>query len=516
MNYDLAALASQPIIVGGGLAGLMTALCLAPQPVVLISKAPLGLESSSLLAQGGIAASMGEDDSPALHAADTIAAGNGLCDPDVVRYVTQAAPAAIEALMRYGARFDQTADGKLALGLEAAHSRRRIVHASGDSAGREIVRALTEAVRQTPSITVLEGLAVRQLLTQDGAVARVLASGAKGSVHLPSNRVIIATGGVGGLFMDTTNPQGSFGQGLALAARAGAVLADMEFVQFHPTALESASRPMPLISEAVRGEGALLIDETGRRFLAEVDGAELAPRDVVARAVARHLAKGHRVYLDTRQSLGNTFASRFPAIAQFCEAARIDPARQPIPVRPAAHYHMGGIGVDIAGRSSVKGLWAVGEVACTGLHGANRLASNSLLEAAVFARAVAESVAGLEFRPTRHETPVDLPARADPAPARTIASAALGLVRNGEGLGDAVSALLPMATSQGPEADPAIVALMMAIAAHRRAESRGAHFRSDFPAQAVTTQRSSATLGKALQAAREIAADNALPSAQSA
>jgi L-aspartate oxidase len=516
MRLDAATLAGQPVIVGAGVAGLLTALHLAPRPVILLSKAPLGLESSSLLAQGGIAASLGQDDDPALHRADTIEAGAGLCDPEVVRHVIEAAPAIIEDLFRLGVRFDRNNDRSLQLGLEAAHRRRRIVHAGGDGTGRELMRALTAAVRRTPSITVMEGLEARRLAMRDGALAGLLAAGPAGSLALATGQVVIATGGIGGLFTDTTNPQGAFGQGLALAARAGAELADMEFVQFHPTALDASARPMPLVSEAVRGDGAVLIDETGKRFLNGLAGAELATRDAVARAVARHLAQGHRVYLDARGSLGATFAARFPTIAASCKAAGIDPAREPIPVRPAAHYHMGGIAVDLSGRSSVEGLWACGEAACTGLHGANRLASNSLLEAAVLARAVAESLAGAaEWRARSLESTV-VPARSTPVPVRPIAARALGLVRDGQELAKAAATLLPLVAEDSPEADPALVALMIAISASQRKESRGAHFRGDFPRTDAAPIRTRLTLAQALAVARECAALPPQPLAWSA
>jgi len=507
MSPRIGALAGRPVIVGGGIAGLMTALHMAPQPIVLISKAPLGHESSSLLAQGGIAASLGPGDHPSFHAADTIAAGDGLCDAEVVRFVTKAAPDAIEALSRFGVRFDHDHNGVQRLGLEAAHSRRRIVHAAGDGTGCELMRALAGAVRRTPSIAVIEGVEARRLVTHDGAVAGVVVAAPAGTAILPTSRVVIATGGIGGLFFDTTNPQGSFGQGLALAARAGAVLADLEFVQFHPTALDTPSRPMPLISEAVRGEGAVLIDETGRRFLADVPGGELAPRDVVARATARHLAKGHRVYLEAREAIGDAFATRFPAIDALCKTVGFDPACEPVPVRPAAHYHMGGIAVDLIGRSSVEGLWACGEAACTGLHGANRLASNSLLEAAVFAREVARSVAGAEAGTHRPRAQACLPPQPDPAAVSPIASASLGLVRNGQDMAQAAASLLPMASGDGPEADPALVALMIAVAGWQRTESCGAHFRTDFPAKADSACRIRLTLVAALQTACDLAAE---------
>lgn len=503
MSTSLDALSGRPTIVGGGLAGMLTALHLAPEPVALIAQ-PLS-DSSSILAQGGFAAALGDDDTAALHAADTIAAGGGLCDADIVRLVTEAARGAVETLIELGARFDRGADGRLARSLEAAHSRRRILHAAGDATGRELVRVVAHAIRDCGSISLVRG-AAESLVVRDGAIGGVMVDGCL----LATGRVVIATGGLGSLFVDSTNPTASYGHGLALAARAGAQLADLEFIQFHPTALDTATRPMPLISEAVRGDGAILIDEAGRRFLAALPGAELAPRDVVARAIASHIASGHRVYIDAR-AIGATFASRFPSIDALCRTCGIDIRCQPIPVRPAAHYHMGGVAVDADGRSSIDGLWAVGEVACTGLHGANRLASNSLLEAAVFARRVAESILGTSaprWRPAPHALPRPRP---DPTPILPIVSAALGLTRSATDLARAIEALLPVATSDGPAGDPAIVALMMAVSATKRKESRGAHFRTDFPDR-LCAQRSQLTLSEAL----EFAIDTSLPTARHA
>jgi L-aspartate oxidase len=477
---DIHDLDGRALIVGGGAAGLMTALRLAPEPCVLLSKAPLGLETSSILAQGGIAASLGPDDDAGLHIADTLAAGDGLCLAPVVEAIIRAAPAAIEDLERFGVRFDRSPDGTLQLGLEAAHRRKRIVHAGGDATGREIVRALTRAVRACPSISVIEGLAARRLAVEDSAVAGLLAHGPSGPILLRASRIVIATGGIGGLFPHGTNPSGSFGQGLALAAHAGARLADLEFIQFHPTALDAPGSPLSLISEAVRGEGAILVDEQGTRFMADTPRAELAPRDVVARAVWRHMAEGHRIFLDARRARDLDFAARFPAVTALCRAAGIDPVREPIPVRPAAHYHMGGIKVDLEGRTSVEGLWACGEAACTGLHGANRLASNSLLEAVVCAGFTAASIKTMPAvrRPVGRIEPVA--PRSDTGPVRSILSRAAGVLRDGETLRRAAGELYPIATSNGVASDAALVGLMIVVAALRREESRGAHYREDF------------------------------------
>ena len=477
--------ANMPVVVGAGLAGLMTALHLAPCPVTVLSPAPLGQEAASAWAQGGVAASVGSDDAAALHVADTLSAGDGLCDAAAAGRILGEASNTIAHLVAMGARFDRDHAGALKLGLEAAHNRRRIVHAEGDATGREIMRAVIAAVRACPSITVLDGVDARRLIVDDGHVTGVRAGRGGETLDLRTDRVVIATGGIGGLFAQSTNPAGCFGSGLALAARAGAVLSDLEFVQFHPTALDAPGTPVALISEAVRGEGALLVDETGRRFMLDVPGRELAPRDVVARAIwAEHLA-GHQVYLDTRGLVPGGFASRFPTITAACHAHGIDPDREPIPVRTVEHYHMGGIAVDAEGRSSVPGLWACGEAARTGLHGANRLASNSLLEAMVCARGVAASVAAASTAPppslprTVARLP-DLPSKPDPAPLRSTVSEAVGVLRDRAGLLSGIETLLPIVRGAGPQSDPALVALMIAVAALDRRESRGGHYRTDW------------------------------------
>ncbi|OWV84173.1 L-aspartate oxidase [Rhizobium sp. R635] len=501
MTEILEQLAGRTVIVGSGLAGLMTALTLAPEPCVIVTRAALGAETSSAWAQGGIAASMGADDSAELHLADTLAAGDGLCDPAVAAGIIAEAPAAIAALERAGVRFDRNAAGELSLGLEAAHCRRRIVHAEGDGSGAAITAALVRAVLQTPSITVLEGFEARRILMTGDHVAGLLCATANGAAILPTSKVVLATGGIGGLYDATTNPMGNFGQGIALAARAGADLADMEFVQFHPTALDSRRRPLALVSEAVRGEGALLVNGKGERFMARISGAELAPRDVVARAISAEIGRGGKVFLDARNALGGRFAMRFPVISALCGEVGIDPATDLIPVRPAVHYHMGGVATDANGRSSVPGLWVAGEAASTGLHGANRLASNSLLEATVMGMRTARDTSGVPANGIGSVIAAKLPAPADASLVRPIVSRHLGVLRNAGTVNGAIAALLPLAESTGPAADPAIVALLIAVFASLRMESRGAHARTDFPLRLADAQRRRMGLSDALEIA---------------
>jgi L-aspartate oxidase len=481
---QLSAFDGRPVVIGAGLAGLSTALHLSEhERVVVLAASPLGEGAASGWAQGGVAVALAENDSPDLHAADTLAAGDGLCDAEAVRRIVSGGPEAVSRLARLGARFDTATGGSPKLGLEAAHSRRRIVHAHGDGTGREILRALIAAVRgRTDRIALMERTEARRLLTDaNGAIAGVLAADGSGrELVMRTSRVILATGGLGGLYAHTTNPPGALGRGLAMAARAGAALANMEFVQFHPTALDVGLDPMPLVSEAVRGEGAVLINSEGERLMAGFGRAELEPRDVVARAVWAELAAGRQVFLDARDAIGARFTECFPTVAGFCSTSGIDPARAPIPIRPAAHYHMGGAAVDARGRTSVEGLWACGEAASTGLHGANRLASNSLLEAAVCGAEVASDVAGVTPTVRRAEMQ-EVPHAGDPGNVRNVLDTHVGVLRNRLGLETAVAALSPIACGSGPSADAALVALFIASSALRREESRGGHARTDFP-----------------------------------
>lgn len=502
------------VIVGGGLAGLFCALKLAPRPVTILTAAPLGDGASSAWAQGGIAAAVALGDSAEAHAADTIAAGAGIVDEAVARLMTSEAPERIADLLAYGVPFDRDLEGKLLLSREAAHSERRIVRVNGDLAGHAIMAALVAAVRRTPSIRVLEGLAAEELVTEGrfvtGVLARTAGQPTSKPVIVQGRAVVLASGGVGHLFAVTTNPPEARGAGLAMAARAGATLADLEFVQFHPTAISIGRDPAPLATEALRGEGAILIDRGGRRIMEGVHpDLDLAPRDIVARAVYQAVRDGG-AFLDARASVGERFSKRFPTVYAACMSAGVDPVVEPIPVAPAAHYHMGGVLTDANGRTSLDGLWACGETASTGAHGANRLASNSLLEAVVFGARIAEDISGvapLAPAPVRsaNERAAFAGAPADDgaiATLRRTMTESVGVVRDGARLGRAIETLdrLRRRARSADLANMATSALLIAISAERRQESRGAHMRSDFDAPSEEwRRRSTITLADALE-----------------
>ena len=500
-------ISTEVLVIGSGVAGLSAALAAAPAQVTVVTKTGFGTGNSTW-AQGGVAVALGPDDSAELHAADTSAVGVNLNDLAAVRILTSEGPDRAQALVDLGARFDRDDDGRLALGREAAHSVRRILHAA-DATGAEMTRALRDAVAGNPSIRVVEQALVVDLVVEDGRVVGALVRHGTGAlVVYRADAVVLAAGGSGRLYSATTNPPEATADGIALAARAGAVTRDLEFVQFHPTALAApGADPLPLVTEAIRGEGALIVDEDDRRFVLDVHPAgELAPRDVVARAVAAHRLAGHRTYLDARAAVGERFPSRFPTVYASCLALGIDPITQLIPISPAAHYHMGGVVTDVDGRTNVDGLWAAGEVAATGVHGANRLASNSLLEGLVFgARAGANAAAAAtsagasrrsrsmsrsstiatSIRPSALSgaTRTSREQLATVTELRRVMWERVGVTRDHRGLSDAVARLDALVR---PGLDPEaanllLVARLVARAALIRTESRGAHQRADFP-----------------------------------
>ncbi|MFB6672562.1 L-aspartate oxidase [Streptomyces sp. NPDC057684] len=507
------------VIVGSGVAGLTAALrCeAAGLRTVVVTKARLD-DGSTRWAQGGVAAALGEGDTPEQHLDDTLVAGAGLCDEEAVRTLVTEGPDAVRRLIATGAHFDESADGDLALTREGGHHRRRIAHAGGDATGAEISRALVEAVRARGIRTVENALVLDLLTDADGRTAgvslHVMGEGQHDGVGAAlAPAVVLATGGMGQVFSATTNPHVSTGDGVALALRAGAEVSDLEFVQFHPTVLflgADAEGQQPLVSEAVRGEGAHLVDADGVRFmLGRHEMAELAPRDIVAKGIMRRMQElgAEHMYLDARHFGAEMWETRFPTILAACRAHGIDPVTEPIPVAPAAHYASGGVRTDLQGRTTVPGLYACGEVACTGVHGANRLASNSLLEGLVYAERIADDIAashrenGLHARvpaPVPHpETPTHplMPPEARFAIQRVMTQGA-GVLRSADSLADAAAGLgrihaeaAGALAENGKTAEPGVdtweatnllcVARVLVAAARRREETRGCHWRED-------------------------------------
>jgi L-aspartate oxidase len=474
-----------PIVVGSGIAGLTVALGL--RGCTIVTRHPFGRGSSDL-AQGGIAAGFGRDATD--HLADTLAVSGDIGDGAVAEAVTAAAEGRIEWLIALGAEFDRNDDGSLSLGREAGHSARRIVHASGDATGGEVMRALRSSITRRDDIDRMDASVLDLALAGDHVAGVVVRDEAGNQTVHVAPAVVLATGGIGGLYARTTNPPEVAGDGIAIAARAGIELADLEFVQFHPTALDVAGDPALLLTEALRGEGALLINDRGDRFMTRIHpDAELAPRDIVARGIWAERRNGRRTFLDATGSIGASFPDRFPTVWRHARAAGLDPRVEPLPVSPAEHYHMGGIATDASGRTSAPGLWAVGEVASTGLHGANRLASNSLLEGLVIGSAAAASILSSQRDgpPAELSIPARSPQRGGDAETiteiRKMMWDHVGIVREAPSLRMAIERLTAI-TDVLPTArveNLALVGSLLARAALARTESRGAHYRSDHP-----------------------------------
>ena len=493
------------LVVGGGVAGLRAALAASEHgEVILLAKAPLEV-SSTAWAQGGIAAAVDPDDTPEAHAFDTVEAGSGLNDPEAVRLLTEEGPAEIERLVEWGMRLDANAAGEVDLGREGCHRRRRIVHTDGDATGRELTRTLEAQAKASPSIRVFEQCFAIDLLSSERGDGRVLGA----ITHHPryglqliwAKATILASGGLGQVFRETTNPRVATGDGVAMAWRAGASVADLEFVQFHPTVLYVAGASRALISEAVRGEGAWLVDREGRRFMQDAHPmGELAPRDVVSRTIAQTLRRtsDSNVWLDLRPIGAERFATRFPGLDRLVRSFGLDPATDRVPVQPAAHYTIGGVQTDLDGRSDLPGLFACGEAAASGVHGANRLASNSLLEGLVFGRrAGLAAVAQPPVAPERIIADVATSRRAelDLADVRSSLRSAMwhnaGVLRAGSRIEDLLDMLdfwsrysldKIFDDPEGWETQNQIAAAtLVARAARWRCETRGTHAREEFP-----------------------------------
>jgi L-aspartate oxidase len=493
------------LIIGSGIAGLRAAVALAPHGrVIILTKSDPGAGSTGY-AQGGIAAAVGDDDSPALHEQDTMLAGDGLCDEAAVRILVSEGPRYVRELLDWGAAFDRTSDGQLDLAREGAHSVRRVLHAH-DATGREIGRVLAARLAGYPSVTVIDHAVAVQAIVEDDVVVGVRFLDATGGLtEARAAATLLATGGAGQVYRETTNPAVATGDGIVLAYLAGARVTDLEFVQFHPTALAVPGVPRYLLSEALRGEGARLINAQGEAFVTRYDPAgDLAPRDRVARAIVRESERtGAPVYLTLAHLPANIVRERFPAIAELCRRAGLDLATDRLPVGPAAHYLMGGVATDLDGRTSVRGLFAAGEVACTGVHGANRLASNSLLEGLVFGGRAGEAMReGIIRWPDAMRACADPPPAGAPMTVPTTEAAVRDMMwrqaavfRDRDGLAAAAEVLEPMRVSidrqraDGASVDVSTwrvaslltVASLIVRAALAREESRGGHSRTDFP-----------------------------------
>ena len=488
------------VIVGGGVAGLTTALNLAPRKVCIITKSTLGVNTSSMWAQGGIAAAVGINDSVKSHIEDTVATAKGLADENVIVKVVNEAKNIINDLVSFGVNFDKNDDGSFDLGLEAAHSSNRIVRSKGDSSGIEIMRGLIEKVHDSNNITVLENVSIDSIMSENNTIHGVI--GRLAQDNIPDNHVIIecsnvvlATGGLGGIFANTTNPRSSYGEGIALAAQAGAVLTDMEFIQFHPTGLDFGLDPTPLATEAIRGDGAYLVNQNEERFMLGIHPEnELAPRDLVAQNLFKQIEQGNSVFLDCRK-VSSEFETKYPQVASYCQAAGLNPKKDLLPILPVAHYHIGGVKTDLEGKTSIEGLWCCGEVAATGIHGANRLASNSLLESMVFGRIVAKNINSLPIkrvnkinpdfiRMHKEKTKNRIRAKKYIWQLRSSMMRNIGIVRNHSSIVRGLHDILKIEReSKGLSAklnDMILVSKFIIIGAYLRKESRGCHLRSDY------------------------------------
>lgn len=502
------------LIIGAGLAGLYAALSLAPQPVTILSPKPLGYGASSAWAQAGVAAAMDENDTPEAHAKDTVKAGDGIVDQDIAAFVTSAAKKHVLDLADVGTPFDRAPDGGFVMSKEAAHSFARVVRVKGDQAGAAIMKALIEEVDRTPSITVIEGATALELWVEENTMQGVVVSEHHQTPYMiQAKAYLLAAGGAGSLYLKTTNPPSVRGLALGLAAKAGAVIADAEFVQFHPTAMDVGIDPNPLATEALRGDGAVLINRHGVRYMRDVHAdAEMAPRDIVARANFYQHQAGNMPMLDTRHAIGARIKTDYISVYRYCTQAGIDPVKEPIPIVPAAHYHMGGIATAKDGRSSINGLWVSGEASSTGLHGANRLASNGLLEALVYGATCANEIAQvlemgdgllphrvlkmpqIGLAPVHEKALMDL---------RFLMSDKVGVIRDAENLAQALRDLRGVQETYGGQSanldNMIIAATLIAVAAYNRRESRGGHYRTDFPDRDDRLQhRSEITYAEAL------------------
>lgn len=493
---------SDVVVVGSGISGLMVAISLYPRKVTLVTKKKLGEMSSSSWAQGGIAAAVGKDDHPDIHFADTIKASSGLNNKDAVKMITSEALEIVSFLETINIPFDKDQNNNFYLSIEAAHSKRRVLKINGDQSGKFIVQKLIEYAKSQDHITFVEDVSVDHIVQNEnmceGIVGHINKTGVVDNfVFLQAPNVVLATGGIGSIYAHTTNPRDIYGEGIAMAAKAGAKLKDMEFVQFHPTALDIGLDPAPLLTEAIRGEGAFLVDEDQNRFMLSVHpDKELAPRDVVARTIFRQQEKGRSTFLDCRHFIKGNFKIMFPTANEFLAKANIDPEKDLIPIIPAAHYHMGGIQVDLNGKSSVEGLWACGETSSTGAHGANRLASNSLLEAFVFARKIAQTINSRPISLTKlqkinidnyfpkEKTISKVRAKKYIWQLRSNMTRNVGLERSKQSL---IQAFIEFDRIERESKhlsaklkDMILVSRLITYAALAREESRGTHFRNDF------------------------------------